>query len=103
MPAPGRRSPATLPDLLPHAAEDAPGQHAHRATRPGRASGDLPLTHGLAGLPGALAHRDAVEAAGGVGRPAAPARPRGPRRRAQGTGRPSAGPSRVAMSVRICV
>ncbi|CAM5620089.1 Peptide synthetase OS=Streptomyces viridochromogenes OX=1938 GN=ACM01_26125 PE=3 SV=1 [Streptomyces viridochromogenes] len=38
--------------------------HAHRTTRPGRACGRLPLTHGLVGLPGALAHWDAVEAAG---------------------------------------
>ncbi|MEU6547782.1 amino acid adenylation domain-containing protein [Streptomyces sp. NPDC046859] len=38
--------------------------HAHRTTEPGRDPGGLPLTHGLVDLSRALAHWDAVEAAG---------------------------------------
>ncbi|MFB8757355.1 amino acid adenylation domain-containing protein [Streptomyces nigra] len=38
--------------------------HAHRTTRPDPVIGDLPLTHGLVDLSRALAHWDAVEAAG---------------------------------------
>ncbi|MGW7661404.1 amino acid adenylation domain-containing protein [Streptomyces sp. NPDC054756] len=38
--------------------------HAHRTAETGRTSGDLPLTHGLVDLSRALAHWDAVEAAG---------------------------------------